>query len=87
MDLASNGILNLSANLKSDKNNFTELISGYFEKDMEEVTEWIDPYDSLRRKILTVFVYIIEVLSLIVMFAFVYYETSGFEWFLSIMDC
>ena len=56
--------------------NITELIFGHFEKDTT-VNKWIDPYDSLWLKIITLFVYIIELMASFILFAFVAYETSG----------
>ena len=42
-----------------------------------DVSDWIDPYDSIWLKLFTILVYIIEILASVVMFAFVKYETSG----------
>ena len=52
------------------------LILANFEEEIE-VSDWIDPYDSIWLKLFTVLVYIIEILASLVMFAFVQYETSG----------
>ena len=41
----------------------------------EMIEEWIDPFDSISIKIITVFVYLIEIFASIVMFFFVAYET------------
>ena len=46
--------------------------------DMENDKEWIDPYGSVLLKLITIIVYIIEVISASVMFAFVAYETEGY---------
>ena len=44
----------------------------------EIIEEWIDPFDSIAIKFLTVFVYIIEIFASIIMFLFVTYETQGY---------
>ena len=46
--------------------------------DMENDGEWIDPYDSVLLKLITIIVFIVEVISAIVMFSFVAYETGGY---------
>ena len=59
------------------KENVSELISGNFKNDTE-VKDWRDPFDSLWLKLITVVVYILEVMASMVMFTFVRYETQGF---------
>ena len=44
----------------------------------EMIEEWIDPFDSITIKIMTLFVYLIESSASIVMFFFVAYETQGY---------
>ena len=44
----------------------------------EEIVEWMDPFDSIFLKLLTVIVYIIEILSSTILLAFVVYETKGY---------
>ena len=44
----------------------------------EIIEEWIDPFDSIAIKFLTVFVYIIEIFASIIMLLFVTYETQGY---------
>ena len=51
------------------------LISGYFERNEKEV--FVDPYDSIGLKVATIGVYGIEIISSVVMIAFVFYETQG----------
>ena len=53
-----------------------ELFTVQLEND-KKFDEWIDPYDSIWLKIATIFVYIVEVLTSIIMLAFVAYETGG----------
>ena len=43
----------------------------------EEIEVWTDPYNSIPLKLLTILVYIIEILSSTVMLIFVTYETKG----------
>ena len=43
----------------------------------EEIEAWTDPYNSISLKLLTILVYIIEILSSTVMLIFVTYETKG----------
>ena len=46
-----------------------------FEKDQEkDKTEFIDPYNSIWLKLITVLIYIVEVLSSAICYAFVIYE-------------
>ena len=47
----------------------------YFEP--EEIEVWTDPYNSIPLKLMTILVYIIEILSSTVMLIFVTYETKG----------
>ena len=53
------------------------LIYAYFSKDPEP-QPWIDPYDSIWLKIMTIGVYFVEVISSVIMLAFVAYETNGY---------
>ena len=55
--------------------NLTSLTLASFEP--EVIEEWIDPFDSTTLRLLTVIVYIIEVLASIPMLYFVVYETGG----------
>ena len=57
-------------------NSSSGIILANFEEEVE-VSDWIDPYDSILLKLFTILVYIIEILASVVMFAFVKYETSG----------
>ena len=52
------------------------LVVSEFENSGQEEL-WIDPYNSIWMKILTVAIYVIEVVAAFVMFAFVAYETGG----------
>ena len=61
----------------SDPLNQTILRSS-FENQTTNSEEWIDPYDSVWLKILTFFIYIVEVKAASIMITFVYYETSGY---------
>jgi hypothetical protein len=54
------------------------IIRSSFENQTTNAEEWIDPYDSVWLKILTFFVYIVEVMAASIMITFVYYETSGY---------
>ena len=44
----------------------------------ETIQEWIDPFDSITLKIITVIAYIIEIFASIIMLFFVAYETQGY---------
>ena len=44
----------------------------------EEIVEWVDPFDSIFLKLLTVIVYIIEILASTILLTFVIYETRGY---------
>ena len=57
--------------------NLTVLLVVHFESVMEEKEEWMDPYDSIWLKLLTIVVYIIEIISAVIMMTFVDYETKG----------
>ena len=46
-----------------------------FSFEPEVIVEWMDPYDSIILKLITVFIFIIEILALL---TFVMYETSGY---------
>ena len=54
------------------------IIRSSFENQTTNAEEWIDPYDSVWLKILTFFIYIIEVMAASIMITFVYYESSGY---------
>ena len=56
--------------------NLTSLTLASFEP--EVIEEWIDPFDSTTLRLLTVIVYIIDVLASIPLLYFVAYETRGF---------
>ena len=43
----------------------------------EEVVKWVDPFDSISLKLLTILIYIIEILASTILITFVVYETSG----------
>ena len=57
--------------------NEEELIYACFIKNPEPKS-WIDPYDSIWLKIMTVGVYFVEIVSSVIMLAFVAYETNGY---------
>ena len=44
----------------------------------EEIVEWVDPFDSIFLKLLTVIVYIIEIIASTILLTFVIYETRGY---------
>ena len=44
---------------------------------MNDREEWMDPFDSIWLKLLTIGVYIIEIFSAVIMMTFVDYETKG----------
>ena len=48
-----------------------------FVKDQEREGQFANHYDSIPLKILTSFIYVIEVIAAMIMFSFVYYERSG----------
>ena len=43
----------------------------------EEIESWTDPYDSIPLKLLTIMIYLIEILASTVMLIFMTYETKG----------
>ena len=45
---------------------------------LEFNNEWIDPYDSIWLKLLTLIIYAIEISESLVMITFVNYETAGY---------
>ena len=55
--------------------NYLEIINFKTEREIEE---WLDPYDSISLKLLTVLVYFVEVMAAIVMLTFVAYEKGGY---------
>ena len=48
-----------------------------FVKDSDSESQFANRYDSIPLKILTSFIYLIEVIAAMIMFSFVYYERSG----------
>ena len=48
-----------------------------FVKDADSKSQFANRYDSIPLKILTSFIYIIEVIAAMIMFSFVHYERSG----------
>ena len=61
---------------KPSQLNLTRITLAFFE--LEVIEEWIDPFDSTTLRLLTVIVYIIDVLASIPLLYFVAYETGGF---------
>ena len=63
-----------------NSSNMTENLKkiAYVKFEPEIIEEWIDPYDSIPLKFLTLFVYLIEIISAIIMLVFVAYETGGY---------
>ena len=62
---------------------FEDLVQVWFEKDTnvtksEFNNDWIDPYDSIWLKWLTVILYAIEIFASLVMMTFVNYESAGY---------
>ena len=55
--------------------NLTRLTHASFES--EVIEKWIDPFDSTTLRLLTVIVYIIDILASIPLLYFVAYETGG----------
>ena len=49
------------------------------ESEMVSSTTWVDPFDSVLLKVVTILVYAIEVSASIIMMAFVVYETNGYN--------
>ena len=74
--------------MKSDNNEllflkFEDLVQVWFEKDTNVTTsefnnDWIDPYDSIWLKLLSVILYAIEIFASLVMMTFVNYESAGY---------
>ena len=62
-------LMNLSKTMKS---------FWFVSVETEEIVEWVDPFDSIFLKFLTVIVYIIEILSSTILLVFVVYETKGY---------
>ena len=61
---------------------FEELVQFWFENHTnltksEFNNDWIDPYDSIWLKLLSVIIYAMEIFESIVMVTFVNYETAG----------
>ncbi len=44
----------------------------------EFINDWIDPYDSIWLKLLTLIIYAFEIFESLVMITFVNYETAGY---------
>ena len=62
---------------------FEDLVQVWFEKDThvtasEFNNDWIDPYDSIWLKLLSVILYAIEIFASLVMMTFVNYEGAGY---------
>ena len=62
---------------------FEGLVQVWFEKDTnvtksEFNNDWIDPYDSIWLKLLSVNLYAIEIFASLVMMTFVNYESAGY---------
>ena len=62
---------------------FKKVVKLWFEKDnnltkTEFNNDWIDPYDSIWLKLLTVTLYTIEIFESLIMITFVNYETAGY---------
>ena len=57
--------------------NFTVLLVVHFDRILEDNEEWMDPFDSIWLKLLTIVVYLIEIVSAVIMMTFVDYETRG----------
>ena len=49
-----------------------------FSFEPEVIVEWMDPYDLIILKLITVFIFIIEILASAILLTFVMYETSGY---------
>ena len=74
--------------MKSDINEvlflkFKDLVQVWFEKNtnvtISEINnDWIDPYDSIWLKLLSVFLYVIGFFESLIMITFVNYETAGY---------
>jgi hypothetical protein len=74
--------------MKSDANEllflkFEYLVQVWFEKEAnvtksELNNDWIDPYDSIWLKLLSVILYAIEIFESLIMITFVNYETAGY---------
>ena len=77
-----------SVKMKSDINEllflkFEDLVQVWFEKNTnvtksEFNNDWIDPYDSICLKLLSVILYAIEIFESLIMITFVNYETAGY---------
>ena len=62
---------------------FEDMVQVCFEKDTNVTksdfnNDWIDPYDSIWLKLLTLIIYAIEISESLVMITFVNYETAGY---------
>ena len=68
--------------MKSNVNsiNSSNIMKNYllFSIEPEEILEWMDPFDSIILKLLTVIIYIIEILASAISLTFVIYETRGY---------
>ena len=72
----------LTARMETFDNEFEELVQFWFENHTnltksEFNNDWIDPYDSIWLKLVSVNIYAMEIFESIVMVAFVNYETAG----------
>ena len=56
--------------------NSSDSILAYFRKEIKE-EHFQDPFESIPLKLITVVIYMIEVLSSLIMFSFVTYERKG----------
>ena len=43
----------------------------------EKIEVWVDPYNSIHLKLLTIIIYLLEIWASVVMLTFVSYETKG----------
>ena len=66
------------------KSNFNSIISSKILNtsllvsfEPEETAKWADPFDAISLKLLTVIIYVIEILASSILMTFVVYETRG----------
>ena len=72
----------LTARMETFDNEFEELVQFWFENHTnltksEFNNDWIDPYDSIWLKLVSVNIYAMEIFESFVMVTFVNYETAG----------
>ena len=72
----------LTARMETFDNEFEELVQFWFENHTnltksEFNNDWIDPYDSIWLKLLSVIIYAMEIFESIVMITFINYENAG----------